>query len=68
MVHRGADGILRLQIHEKDPALAKLFPAKYRTQPAYGRLQGTWQEWILRSISPGKIPAAVQNKLHRALK
>ena len=38
---KGMDGYVRVQIREKDPALAKMIPLKYHTQPAYGRLQGT---------------------------
>src|SRR5258706_1864442 len=67
LARQGLDGFLRLQIHEKDPALAGFFPAKYKTQPAFGRLQGTWQEWLLWSVPPTKIPAAAQSNLRKAI-
>ncbi len=63
----GLDGYLKLQLIEKDPKKRRLIPLKYLTQPAYGRLQGTWQEWSLRSVPASKIPAAVQTKLRRAI-
>ncbi len=64
---QGLDGYLRLQIHEKDQSLAHLIPVKYQSQPAYGRLQGTWQEWFLRAVSTSKIPAATRAKLSKAI-
>ena len=63
----GLDGFLRFQISEKDPKKRRLLPAKYLTQPGYGRLQGTWQEWSLRSVPSGKIPSAIQSKLGKAV-
>jgi hypothetical protein len=63
----GLDGYLGLDIREKDPKKRRLIPLKYQTQPAYGRLQGTWQEWSLRAVPASKIPAAVQTKLHRTI-
>ena len=66
-VRQGLDGYLRLEIHEKDPKLARLFPAKYKSQPAYGHLQGTWQEWFVYTVPTRKIPAAVQSKLRKAI-
>jgi len=64
---QGLDGTLRLQLHEKDPKLSSSIPVKYRTQPAYGRLQGTWQEWFLRAVASSKIPAATQSKLRKTI-
>ncbi len=67
-VRQGLDGYLRLQIREKDPKLSRLIPSKYQSQPAFGRLQGTWQEWFLRAIPSSKIPSAVQTKLRKAIR
>ena len=67
LAREGLDGYLRLQIHEKDPAKLRLIPAKYHGEPAYGRLQGTWQEWILRAVAVSKIPSAVRSKLQKTL-
>jgi hypothetical protein len=63
----GLDGYLRLLIQEKDPKKKRLIPFKYQTEPANGRLQGTLQEWSLRSVPASKIPAAVQAKLRRSV-
>jgi hypothetical protein len=65
---QGLDGYVRIQIREKDPKLARLIPVKYRSQPANGRLQGSWQEWTLRAIPASKIPTAIQSKLRQALR
>jgi hypothetical protein len=67
VARRGLDGFVRLQIREKDPKKLSLIPVKYRTAPAFGRLQGTWQDWILRSVSSNRIPSAAQSKLRKAL-
>jgi len=64
---RGIDAMIRLEIHEKNPALLALVPNRYQSQPAFGRLQGTWQEWSLRSVRPEKIPSAVQSKLRKSI-
>jgi hypothetical protein len=63
----GLDAYLRLQIHEPNPKLARLVPSRYHTQPAFGHLQGTWQEWSLRSVRPSKIPSAIQAQLRKAV-
>lgn len=75
-VRRGIDATLRLQLREKSPNLMKLIPGKYiygpagheEIQPIYGRLQGAWNEWTLRALPSGKIPAAVQSRLKRGLR
>jgi len=64
---RGIDAAVRLEIHERDPKLAGLIPTPYQTQPAYGRLQGTWQEWILRSVPPSRISSMNQARLRKAI-
>jgi hypothetical protein len=63
----GIDATIRLEIHEKDPKLLSLIPFRYRTGPAFGRFQGTWREWLLRSVPAGKIPSAIQARLLRAI-
>ncbi len=63
---QGIDGYVRLQLREKDPKLSRLIPTKYHAQSAFGRLQGTWQEWFLRAIPASKIPSAIQSKLSKA--
>jgi hypothetical protein len=63
---RGIDATIRLQIHERNPKLLALVPERYQTQPAFGRLQGTWQEWTLRAVRPGRISSTLQSKLHKA--
>ena len=65
-VRRGIDATIRLQMRERDPKLLALIPEPYRSQPAFGRLQGTWQEWGLRALRPAKIPSALQSKLRKA--
>lgn len=65
---QGLDGYIRLQLHEKDPKLTRLIPDRYRSQPLFGRLQGTWQEWTLRSLTMTRIPGAVQAKLRKAIR
>ncbi len=65
LAREGMDGYLRLEIHEKDPKKLRLIPVRYHDQPAYGRLQGTLLEWILRAVSVTKAPSA---KLSRAIK
>ena len=67
LAREGLDGYLRFEVHEKDAQKRRLLPAKYQTQPAFGRLLGTWQEWTLRSVSTTKIPSVVQGKLRRAV-
>jgi hypothetical protein len=64
---RGIDVTVRLDLHEKNPKLLALVPSRYQTRPAFGRLQGTWQEWTLRALRPAKIPSALQSKLRRAV-
>jgi hypothetical protein len=63
---QGVDAFVRLDIREKDSALLALVPPRYQTQPLFGRWLGTWQEWSLRSVASGKIPAAVQSRLRKA--
>ncbi len=65
---QGLDGYVRVKIREKDPKLSRLLPPKYRSEAAHGRLQGTWQDWSLRSVPASKIPGATQSKLRKALK
>jgi len=67
VARKGLDATIRLEIHEKDPKLASLIPHRYRAQPAYGRLQGTWKEWLLRATTASRIPASIQGKLRRAI-
>ena len=67
LAREGLDGYLRLQIHEKDPAKLRLIPEKYHTEAAYGRLQGTWDGWVLKALPASKIPSAVRSKLQKAL-
>ncbi|MFA5975430.1 MAG: AsmA-like C-terminal region-containing protein [Elusimicrobiota bacterium] len=72
----GIDAFLRLQLQETSPALLKQLPKKYvygaprheRIQPIFGRVQGSWSEWMLRATPSKKIPAATQLKLRTALK
>lgn len=76
LASRGSDAYVRLQIRETDPAKIRLIPQRYiyhaggRTliQPMFGRLQGTWQEWILRAIPASKIPASTKSRLQQTLK
>jgi len=64
---RGMDATIRLQIHERNPKLLALIPERYKTQPAFGRLQGTWQEWTLLAVRPARISSATQSKLRKAI-
>ena len=66
-VRRGVDVTLRLEIHERNPKLRSLVPPRYQGQPAFGRLQGTWQEWLLRSIPANRIPSGLQARLRKAI-
>ena len=66
-LRRGIDATIRLQMHERNPKLAALIPERYQTQPAFGRLQGTLQEWALRAVPSGRIPAALHSKLRKAI-
>jgi uncharacterized protein involved in outer membrane biogenesis len=65
---RGIDAVIRLQMHERNPKLLALIPERYQTQPAFGRLQGTWQEWTLRAVRTAKISSALQSKLRKAIR
>jgi hypothetical protein len=66
-MRKGVDATIRLEIHETDPKLVSLIPLRYRTQPAFGRLQGTWGEWLIRSVSASKIPSGQQARLRKAI-
>jgi hypothetical protein len=63
---QGVDATIRLQIRERNPKLLALIPERYQSQPAFGRLQGTWQEWTLRAVRPARISSALQSKLRKA--
>ncbi len=67
LARQGMDGFVRLNIQEKDPKLKALIPVKYDQQPAFGRLQGNWNEWSLRATPSSRIPAATQAALRKAL-
>jgi hypothetical protein len=66
LARKGMDGYLRIDFRETNPALKKLIPLKYHTQPAFGRLQGTWHEWYLKSLPSAKVPTTTRSKLSRA--
>jgi hypothetical protein len=68
LAREGIDGYLRLQIREKDQAKLALLPEKYKDQPAYGRLQGTWYAWTLKAYAASKVPMNVRDKLTSAIK
>lgn len=67
LAREGMDGFARIDFHEKDAKLKSLIPAKYLSTPAFGRLQGGWKEWYLRAVPSGKVPAAFQSKLRKAI-
>jgi hypothetical protein len=73
--HKGVDATLCLQIHEHTPGRLELIPGKYiigetgseHIQPIYGHLQGTIDEWSLRSLQNFKVPAKTKAQLSKAL-
>jgi hypothetical protein len=65
-VRNGVDAYARIDFREKDPKLKALIPAKYQSQPAFGRLQGDWKEWSLRAIPASKLPAAARLQFLKA--
>jgi hypothetical protein len=72
----GVDATLRVQVHEKNPALIKELPSGYvdlgvrppRIQAMHGRLVGAPGEWRLRAVRVSKVPPAVMNKLSKTIR
>jgi len=66
-VARSLEGYVEVLIQERNAALRRELPSRYiygetgeKVQPIYGRVQGNWAEWKLRSTSKSRIPGAAQ--------
>jgi len=68
LAQQSVDGVVLLRIQEPNRGLVKELPERYvygegaqqKIQPIYGRLQGAWSDWKLRSIPKSKVPKSAQ--------